>query len=783
MSSWHDENNLYQGWLVVKKKGSQGGLDNRSITDYETRLKANLHKLSEKLANKKYVPEPGKRINMTKSDGSKRPVSLVTVEDKIVQHAVKKEIEPLFETEFLDCSYAYRPGRGHRKAIHHLTHYLSQNLHWITTCDIDDFFDSIQHELLMEMLRKKIKETYILDLISMWIKIGAFAGDRYLENREGVPQGAVISPLLSNIYLHPFDVEMRRRKAHYVRYADDYVIAEKSRDKAQAHYQFAIHFLKTDLRLRINLRPSPVFHLDDGFTFLGIYFKGGLQTIDKKKFQKALDKVEKIFGKSLRKPFHQTIQELNEAVNAWLYYYGECENTAQFQTLQIKMFDKLAYLLYRLAEDGRMPQRSYLRNNLNRLKLLVELDPGRKKNLFKQILSARKRIDYQKVERIVSKDRDHKKVKTSTGKKAKGKPKGEAGIKRAIAAKKSKYIRKFASDFDLVLAGYGNFLGRHQKRLVVRRSNGQTREYAASKMKHIIVMNPSVSFSSAAVFLCAKNNIPIDFIDYTGKPFARLAAPEQPAWRYGMYQLNALHNGKGLVLAKAFVEGKIRNQRNLIKYYAKYRKEKDSHFSKLFETEDRNIKKYLHELENMDNHQKLDTVRGKLFGVEGRSAGSYWRTVRYLLKSRIVFEGRKRRGAKDLINSLLNYGYGILYSRVWGALMLAGLNVQISFLHRPQYEKPTLVYDVIEEFRTQVVDRVVISMLNRGEKFTLDKKGYLNRESKNKLIENIFERLNTPVKFRKRDRTLQEIIQYQARAIGKYLKDEKPSYQPFIAKW
>jgi len=114
--------------------------------------------------------------------------------------------------------------------------------------------------------------------------------------------------------------------------------------------------------------------------------------------------------------------------------------------------------------------------------------------------------------------------------------------------------------------------------------------------------------------------------------------------------------------------------------------------------------------------------------------------------------------------------------------MLAGLNVQISFLHTPQYHKPTLVFDLIEEFRTQVVDRVVISMLNRGEKFYLSGEK-LSQESKNKLVENIFERLNTPVRFASQERTIQEIILYQAKRMGKFLKGERASYQPFVAKW
>lgn len=317
---------------------------------------------------------------------------------------------------------------------------------------------------------------------------------------------------------------------------------------------------------------------------------------------------------------------------------------------------------------------------------------------------------------------------------------------------------------------------------MIKHPQKKPRHIPISRIKHILVLNPSVTFSSSAIYLCAQNNVPIDFLDYTGKPFARMAAPEQPAWRYGTYQLEALRNLKGWMLARTFVEAKIRNQFHLLKYHAKYRLDRDPRFAELYHQEVPRIEGYLEELEALPLDMDLTEGRGKLFGIEGRAAGAYWKLVRQIVRKRIDFEGRRHRGAEDLMNVLLNYGYGILYSRIWGALMLAGLNVQISFLHAPQYQKPTLVFDMIEEFRAQVIDRVVISMLNRGEKFHLHK-GRLNKESRDLIVENVFERLNTPVKFAGKHRPLQEIIHHQARQIGRFLKGEIPLYKPFIARW
>ena len=776
MLTWHHADNLYQGWLKVKQKGSQGGIDNRSVADYKLHLRRKLNKLSEKLRKQQYIPEPGKRFTIKKSDGGQRIICLTTIEDKIVQSAVKSEIEPLFEKEFLSCSYAYRPGRGHRKAIHNIDHYLAQRLHWITTNDIDNFFDTIDHSILLSQLKDKISDEYLLNLIRMWLKIGAFSGDRYYENKEGVPQGGVLSPLLSNIYLHPFDMEMQKRKAHYIRYADDFIVLEKSKEKAMAHHNFSERYLREKLKLRLNASPKPVFHQSEGFVFLGIQFKNARKTIAPKKLNKAFNKIDKIFSHALKQPFSETINQLNEAITSWQYYYGECDNYKAFAALQNKIFDKMTFYITRMAERGKLAQRTYLQGNLNRLKLLIPLQSSRKKSVIKQILSGKRQTAFSPKK---SATKHSKKKNASKAEKALT----DAQIKRAVAVKKRKYQRQFASDYDLVLSGHGNFLGRHYKRLVVKRHHSKYKEFAVSKIKHILVLNPSVSISSAAIYLCSVNQIPIDFLDYQGKPFARLVAPAQPTWQYGLYQLESLSNTKGVTLAKAFVTGKIKNQMNLMKYFSKYRKSRDGDFMGLFKREMALLHSYIDEIKKIEPTQELEQIRSTLLGIEGRAGAAYWQLVRGIIGDKVVFKKRVRQGAKDLVNSLLNYGYGILYSRVWGALMLAGLNVQISYLHCSQRQKPTLVYDAVEEFRAQVVDRVVISLITRGEKLALDQKGYLTKASKNKLIENIFERLNTPLKFRKRQRTLNEIIHYQAHLMGKYLKEGKPVYRPFIAKW
>ena len=157
-------------------------------------------------------------------------------------------------------------------------------------------------------------------------------------------------------------------------------------------------------------------------------------------------------------------------------------------------------------------------------------------------------------------------------------------------------------------------------------------------------------------------------------------------------------------MAKAFISGKIRNQVNLLKYYFKYRKTTDENFSEAFEESIKRMNKNLHEIKELKENDP-EILRGKLFSIEGRTAAIYWEMIEKMLDDYTTFEGRVRKGAKDLVNSMPNYGYGIIYSRIWEVAVKEKLNVNISFLHAPQENKPTLTYDMIEEFRAQSVDR------------------------------------------------------------------------------
>jgi CRISPR-associated protein Cas1 len=180
--------------------------------------------------------------------------------------------------------------------------------------------------------------------------------------------------------------------------------------------------------------------------------------------------------------------------------------------------------------------------------------------------------------------------------------------------------------------------------------------------------------------------------------------------------------------------------------------------------------------------QSLEEIRPALFGLEGSVSAMYWAIIYEILNEYSDFTKREKQGAKDLVNNMLNYGYGILYSRIWLVLMKAGLNPWMGYLHSTERDAPALVFDFIEQFRQQAVDRVVIAMITKGEKITIEE-GRLSDETRKKLATKILERLHRDEEFRGKQMRFSEIMQKQARHLEEFLSGKARTYKPYVAKW
>ena len=275
---------LQEAWKRVKTNGGAGGIDKVSIEDVkaygENKL---LDEISEVLECNNYRPLPVRRTYIPKNDGSKRPLGIPVIKDRIVQMATKIVIEPVFEADFLDCSFGFRPKRSAIQALDQIHEVADRGeALWVIDADIKDYFGSINHEKLMLLVKQRISDRRILKLIWQWLKAGVMEKGKYQKSDKGAPQGGVISPLLSNIYLHYFDCVWTRQYSHLgilVRYADDFVILSKRKQQAVQALQ-AVHQIMNKLELTIHEGKTKLVDMyfgKDGFDFLGFHnrFKRG----------------------------------------------------------------------------------------------------------------------------------------------------------------------------------------------------------------------------------------------------------------------------------------------------------------------------------------------------------------------------------------------------------------------------------------------------------------------------------------------------------------------------
>ena len=337
----------------------------------------------------------------------------------------------------------------------------------------------------------------------------------------------------------------------------------------------------------------------------------------------------------------------------------------------------------------------------------------------------------------------------------------------------------------LIVEEYGTFVGKHSERLQVERIKTREKVQQAPLMylETVLIATRGASVSADAVEACAEAGIPIHFLNSQGRPYASLySAGLAGTVETRRAQLQALNTAAGMQLAKSMAIGKIRNQANLLKYMAKYRKDKDPELYEEVRLLAGEVADHEEAVRRLPD-DTLEALRFQLLSAEGRAAQKYWEAIGRLLLAELDWPGRRTQGASDPLNSALNYGYGILYGAVERACVLAGLDPYAGFVHVDRPGKPSLVLDLIEEFRQPVVDKTVLGMVNKGMPVTLDEQGRLVAESRRLLAEKVLGRLDSPERFEGKRYALSSIIQMQARHVATFVRGQRADYEPFTMSW
>lgn len=343
----------------------------------------------------------------------------------------------------------------------------------------------------------------------------------------------------------------------------------------------------------------------------------------------------------------------------------------------------------------------------------------------------------------------------------------------------------------IFLDDFGIFLGKKHNRFVVKKQN-EKKEFVADEVESVICTSSGVSISSSALSLAAEKNIQVVFARYSGWPYAILMPTTLTgSVRARREQFLAYNNVRGFLLARGFVIGKIKNQANFIKLMAKNRKDTDPSLAESLYEAGKSIDAVMERVWH-EKAPNIDDGRQRLMNLEAEAAKIYWDAIKRVLPVELGFEGRITRGATDPFNVMLNFGYqAILFPEVWKAVCYAGLDPYAGFLHADRPGKPSLVLDLMEEFRQQLVDKTIVGMLSkkviRPEEIIADEnepKGrLLSRKATEKLIEHLLERLEDTVMFGGRRGPLKSFIYSQARAVTQFLTGDSAEYSPFALGW
>jgi len=322
------------------------GLDEISYAEFKSEFTKNIKELITKLLTGTFVPEPLKQIEIDKPNSNeKRPIALSAIKDKLVQRVLYKVLNEYFDPLFSDKSYAYRSNKSTLKAINRTSQFLNEKHRYIVKTDIDNFFESIDHDILLEILGYQIADKRIIRLISLFVQTGGFKDMTYDEHSLGVHQGDILSPLLSNIYLDMMDRYLEKHNITFVRYADDFVMFFKKEEDAKKRLEKLTKYL-TSLKLTLKEKKTYITHIGDGFDFLGVHFEGKNRYVENERLQKSVSKIHQ-FAKN-KSGFAKYIKELNAYLYALKNYYLKIitKNSTQYQLLQNALVESVAQKIY-----------------------------------------------------------------------------------------------------------------------------------------------------------------------------------------------------------------------------------------------------------------------------------------------------------------------------------------------------------------------------------------------------------------------------------------------------
>ena len=322
------KDNLNRAYKRVKANKGAAGIDGISIEEALPYLKEHQQELINRILRGKYTPSPVRRVEIPKPDGGMRKLGIPTVIDRTIQQAITQQLVPIYEPLFAENSFGYRPNRSAKDAITKVKEYAERGYTFAVVLDLSKYFDTLNHEILINLLRRNIKDERVVQLIKRYLKSGVMENGVVMETEEGSPQGGNLSPLLANIYLNEFDQEFLKRGVPCIRYADDIVLLAKSKRASERLLESSTKYLEKTLKLTVNREKSrtvSVFAIRN-FKFLGFALgrngSGIYVRVHPKSWKKFKSKLKDLSSRRSVQSIKSSLEEIKVYVRGWLNYYG-----------------------------------------------------------------------------------------------------------------------------------------------------------------------------------------------------------------------------------------------------------------------------------------------------------------------------------------------------------------------------------------------------------------------------------------------------------------------------
>lgn len=320
--------NLNRAYKRVKANKGAPGIDGMTVEEALPWLREHREELLESIREGKYKPSPVRRKEIPKPDGGARKLGIPTVIDRIIQQAIAQQLTPIYEPLFSDGSYGYRPNRSAQQAIEKVKKYSEQGYTQAVLVDLSKYFDTLNHDLLMNLMRKNVHDKRVIELVKRYLKAGVMENGLLVKTKEGSPQGGPLSPLLANIYLNEYDWEMAGRGVPVVRYADDIVVLAKSKRAAERLLESTQRYLEKKLKLKMNVEKSKVVSVYSirNFKFLGFALgrskNGTYIRAHAKSLKKAKARLKELTSRSQGRNVRQVMEKVKVFIRGWLGYFG-----------------------------------------------------------------------------------------------------------------------------------------------------------------------------------------------------------------------------------------------------------------------------------------------------------------------------------------------------------------------------------------------------------------------------------------------------------------------------